>query len=317
MAKSSLSFTLKVFLVLTNSVVYAFKKKPAVVIEPPPEPTWIPLIVAAILFSLATTMVWVFSRPPKVLQPQPKYAPNMAKSGSGNLLFNPVVVKDDAAGVSAALCEMICAEAVHKIERSGRFVLAVAGGSCLDSLAGLPKAALDWSQVVLVYANHKCVPITTEKATHAKALKKFATKLGMKIIAPHPSPKEGSDGSAEATFYMKALQDAGVTTPDLVVLGLGEDGHVGSLHPNSKALECKDKTVVASPKAGEPSSITMSMSMFNSASRVVVVATGAKKKEAVDRALRRKKDPPGTFPAQSLIHPVFIVDKDASSAIQD
>lgn len=228
-----------------------------------------------------------------------------------------MVTKENAAGVSAALCEMVCADALHKIERSGRFVLAVAGGSCLDSLAGLPKTALDWSQVVLVYANHKCVLPTSESATHAKALKKFAANLGVQVVVPHPGPKKGSDGSAEAAFYMKALQDAGVTAPDLVVLGLGEDGHVGSLHPNSQAVQCKDKTVVASPKAGEPSSITMSMSMFNSASRVVVVATGAKKKGAVDRALRRKKEPAGTFPAQSLIHPVFIVDKEAASAIKD
>eukprot|EP00617_Octactis_speculum_P014684 CAMPEP_0185744532 /NCGR_PEP_ID=MMETSP1174-20130828/2698_1 /TAXON_ID=35687 /ORGANISM="Dictyocha speculum, Strain CCMP1381" /LENGTH=283 /DNA_ID=CAMNT_0028418003 /DNA_START=52 /DNA_END=906 /DNA_ORIENTATION=+ len=270
-------------------------------------------VVIALIAVLFAYMVW------NEHKPEPPKAP-MVKSKSGNLLISSQIIKEDKIAVADALCQMICAEAKHSIVTTGRFVLAVAGGSCLDSLENLARTVpgmVEWQKVTLVYANHKCIAPSEANSTHAKVLHKFASALGMTVVAPHPAPKMGTDGTEEAAYYQRALEAAGnKEVPDFVVLGLGVDGHVAGLHPGSMAMSSIENRVVAAPKGGgEPPSVTMSMAMLNKAGRVVVVVTGGDKKDAVARALRNDQEPHIDFPAQSLINPIFIMDKAAASAL--
>eukprot|EP00543_Licmophora_paradoxa_P011178 CAMPEP_0202479124 /NCGR_PEP_ID=MMETSP1360-20130828/94815_1 /ASSEMBLY_ACC=CAM_ASM_000848 /TAXON_ID=515479 /ORGANISM="Licmophora paradoxa, Strain CCMP2313" /LENGTH=280 /DNA_ID=CAMNT_0049106435 /DNA_START=233 /DNA_END=1075 /DNA_ORIENTATION=- len=235
-------------------------------------------------------------------------------------------IYEDKATVSKELCIFVAEEAKKAIAERGVFYLGVAGGSLLDALAKLidHKETVDFSKVVLCFANHKCVDPMGEKGTLFKSNKKFATAVGItKSINPTSTPKAESDGSEEAAFYTEALKSAGVPFDaagfpviDLVLLGLGADGHIGSNHPMGPAVATTDKIVVGSPKIGEPSSITLTVESINSARTVgVVVCGGSKgKKEAVKRAMARPfEEPRGTFPAQLLKSPIFFLDKEAAA----
>jgi len=233
-------------------------------------------------------------------------------------------VFSDKAEVGKELCAHVAAAAKKAIAERGEFHLAVAGGSLLDALSGLVdhKDSVDFSKVVLSFANHKCLAPGHEKATVAKSKAKFADAAGItKFISPTETPKDGSDGSEEAAFYAKELEKAvphvnGFPVHDIVLLGLGADGHVGSNHPMGPAVAETSKAVAGSPKEGEPSSITMTVEAINSARQVgVVVCGGSKgKKEAVKRAMIRPfEGPRGTFPAQLLKSPLFFLDKEAAA----
>jgi len=227
--------------------------------------------------------------------------------------------------LSSELCAHIVESAKKAITARKKFYLAVAGGSLLDLLSKLAdyKDELDFSKVVLVFANHKCVPTDSDKATLLKCKSKFANAAGITtIVAPMEYPAIDSDASTEAEFYAKALKKhvphsffGRYPVIDMILLGLGADGHVGSCHPMGPAVAETKKSVAASPKEGEPSSITLTIETMNKAREIGIVVSGGTKgkKEAVKRAMTRPaEEPRGTFPAQLLKSPVFFLDADAA-----
>lgn len=231
--------------------------------------------------------------------------------------------------VAKELCAFVAEQAQEAIQKRGVFHLSVAGGSLLDLLSGLKdhKDSVDFSKVVLSFANHKCVPLMdSEKSNLAKCKSKFADAAGItRIVAPTRTPDENnSDGSKEAAFYANALVTANVPHKgkypvlDLILLGLGADGHVGSCHPKSVAALETVKGVSGSPKIGEPASITLTIESMNAARQTCVIVCGGSngKKEAVKRAMTRPaEEPRGTCPAQSLSGPLFFIDAEAAALL--
>lgn len=232
--------------------------------------------------------------------------------------------KEDVAKELQAYVVDLAKEAIAKREV---FHLAVAGGSLLDLLAGLVdfKDEVDFSKFVLSFANHKCVAPDSEKSTLFKSRAKFADAAGItKFIVPTNTPDGTGDGSKEAEFYAKALVSANVPHAgkypvfDLILLGLGADGHVGSCHPGSVAALETATGVSGSPKSGEPSSITLTIEAMNTARQTAVIVCGGSKgkKEAVKRAMDRPAESPrGAFPAQSLSAPLFFLDVEAAALL--
>jgi 6-phosphogluconolactonase len=127
---------------------------------------------------------------------------------------------------AAALCALVTQAAAESIAARGAFALAIPGGSVLKMLAGLSTArGVDWSKVVLIYANHKAVEITADNSTHAKARALFLDACkGITVLAP----SGGTDPVAEAKAYEAGLLALsgrlpfganGVPVCDLMVLG--------------------------------------------------------------------------------------------------
>ncbi len=276
-------------------------------------------IVAGVTFLLISAIHLSFL---KSIRKQVDRSPQQSEESSSVVVVN--VFPDDAA-VSKDLCAFVARAAKEAIDARGVFYLAVAGGSLLDALAGLEnhKDTVDFSKVILSFVNHKCIHPDSDEATTAKCKSTFAVNAGISIfVAPSRSPAENGDGSAEAEFYTKALKDAGIPhrhgfpVLDLIILGIGVDGHIGSCYPMGPAVEDSARAVTPSPKSGEPASITFTIETMNSAREIAVVAFGGSdmKKEAVKRALVRPPEQPrGTFPAQLLASPIFFLNADAAS----
>ena len=225
---------------------------------------------------------------------------------------------------ASALCAHVLSEAQAAIAERGVFVLAVPGGSVLKLLAGLNgNATVDWSRVVLLYANHKAVSLEADNATHLKAKRLFLDSLtGITVIAP----SGGEDARAEAAAYCSALAAEkriakaadGMPLLDLCVLGVGSDGHVGSLYPGRPELELSDAPCVAVQKGSAPGSITLSLPTMNAARSVVLCMVGASKAEAAVLALESQPKR-GEFPAalvrcQGTLR--WLLDADAASKLR-
>lgn len=237
-----------------------------------------------------------------------------------------VILRESEEELALELCEYVVGVAKEAIEARGKCYMALAGGSLLDFLVGLPayKDQVDFSKLVIVFADHKCISPIEEGSTSLKVKVKFGDKAGIEhYIEPFQHPVQGSDGQAEARYYAKVLKDSGIPHTskglpivDLVILGLGADGRVASCLPESEAVHVTEKSVTASNQHEEPRSITLTIPAMNQARHRCIVACGGSKgmKEAVKRAMKRPAERPrGKFPAQLIHSPTFFLDKQAAA----
>ena len=231
---------------------------------------------------------------------------------------------DDEDQLAKALCAEVEENAKACLaERSG-FTLAVPGGSVAKALAGLKDAkGIDWSKVHLFFVNER-VP---DGKCYKLAMDTWVSAVGMPDANVH-KPDAGGSVEEEAAAYeaqMRTLAEGdddvmmldevnGLPVFDLILLGMGADGHVGSIYPDSDAL--KDETGVAVLGVDMPGkrSITMSLPLINTAERVVVAASGTKKAETVRAVL---EDDESELPGACVdaFSTIFFLDSGAASKL--
>lgn len=235
----------------------------------------------------------------------------------------------DADAVGAAVREIVEQAASKAITERGHFALAIPGGSILKMLVG---CGGDWTaQTTLAYVNHKCVPMDDAAlATHAKASKLFLSEWK----GCHTIVTDGTDhGPAEAASYQAHLKSLpedilpisanGWPVFDLALIGVGDDGHIGSLYPNRDEVLATDAWVL--PVAmKQPPSITLALPVMMAAKQVVVAACGvsdkypAGKSDGMRRAIADPTENLSTFPASGLRGvATWILDKAAASKLGD
>ncbi|HEV2998984.1 MAG TPA: 6-phosphogluconolactonase, partial [Solirubrobacteraceae bacterium] len=181
-------------------------------------------------------------------------------------------------------------------EARGVAHLALSGGTTPGRTHELLARALpDWEAVEVWFADERCVPPGDERSNHLLARRTLLTPAG--IPAERVHRMEGELGPEEgARRYEQELREhvapeetpeetgAGPPALDVIVLGIGPDGHVASLFPGAATLGAPPGRlclpVLDSPKP-PPERITLSLSVLRAARRCILLATGAAKAEAV------------------------------------
>ncbi|KAG2498509.1 hypothetical protein HYH03_003760 [Edaphochlamys debaryana] len=244
-----------------------------------------------------------------------------------------VEVHPTEAAVGNRICEMVLSAAHAAVATKGAFFLAIPGGSVLKMCGGLVGKPMPWDKTFLFYVNHKCVPLGDKASTHQKALDLFLTRAGVplaNVAALTGSP----DAPAEAREYEAKLRQLAVqrgmdltedVVPrfDLMLLGMGADGHVGSLYPGRQetALDGPGTPLVLPVDKKSPASITLSLPVMCAAKQVVVAMTGAGKAEAVRAALQTGSGGKTDSPARR-VRPglggscVWLMDAPAAGALE-
>lgn len=233
--------------------------------------------------------------------------------------------------VGMTLREIVHEAAAQAITEKGYFTLAIPGGSILkmlvddDSNKILLGDESDWtSKTVLFYVNHKCVAMDDEKlATHATVQNMFFNKWkGARAVLLDGT----SDGSAEATSYISKIQDeitngvlktdgAGFPIFDVVLIGVGDDGHFGSLYPNRPEILVEDSWVVNVPMKNPPS-ISLTLPTVQRAKKVVIAACGEGKSDLMYETIASSGKTPATFPASGLRSiATYLLDAGAASKL--
>jgi 6-phosphogluconolactonase len=188
--------------------------------------------------------------------------------------------------------------------RTGSARLAIPGGSALAAL-GPARARLPpevWSRVRLTFVDERCVPLDSPDSNHGDAIR--ANVLGSPAsVLPLCLEGEGLP-HAFRRVAMALSKDFGGAL-DVVLLGLGEDGHVASLFPGHAASGTSGPvaTMLDSPKP-PARRITLTVPFLATASAIVLLATGEPKRAALERLARR--DP--SLPASRLGRLTIVTD---------
>ncbi|HKQ57045.1 MAG TPA: 6-phosphogluconolactonase [Candidatus Eisenbacteria bacterium] len=189
------------------------------------------------------------------------------------------------------------AEARAALALRPTFTLAIPGGSvatlCFPRLARL---GLDWSRVDVFQVDERAVPVDDSESNFGRAKTLWLYPAGFPHARIHRMRADSPDLADAARDYAHELETVAGEPPrlDYVLLGVGPDGHVGSLFPGHPALH-DHRTVLAIKGAPKPPThrITLSMPVLLNASRVAIVAYGEEKAAVIHAALH---DPDSDLP---------------------
>jgi 6-phosphogluconolactonase len=160
-----------------------------------------------------------------------------------------------------------------------------------------------WGRVTVLFGDERCVP-----ANHAESNYRMAREALLDRVAPatvHRMPAElGPDEGA--ALYSPVV--ASLAPLDLVLLGVGEDGHTASLFPGHAAVNAKGWAfgIHDSPKP-PPERVTLTLPVLRAARRVLILATGAGKADAVAKAKR------GEVPSGMIAGARWLIDREAAA----
>ncbi len=202
---------------------------------------------------------------------------------------------------AAAAADLIVDAAAAAIERAGRFTLVLSGGrtpeKTYELLAAAPRtSAVDWSKVYLFFGDERFVPSGDARSNYALARRSL---FSASIPANHilAIPTNLPTPAAGAALYARLLASFFGLPPDgpppafdLILLGLGDDGHTASLFPGAAALDEERAWVTASPPGTLPplvDRITLTYPVLNAAKQVAFLVSGAGKAEAARDVLMR------------------------------
>ncbi len=218
-----------------------------------------------------------------------------------------VVVLSDAAAVADEAARQVVALASSAIEARGRFTVALSGGATPRAmharLASTHRNDVDWSRVDFFWSDERAVPPDHPDSNFGMARDTLLAPLAVRPERMHRMAGEDPDPAHAAGEYARELTSAlpgPVPLLDLVLLGMGTDGHTASLFPNTPALDVDDRFVVANNAPQPPiERITLTFPVLLAAHAVRVVVAGAGKAQTLATVLHGPSEP-RQFPSQRL-----------------
>ena len=206
--------------------------------------------------------------------------------------------------------------------------IALSGGSTpkivFDQLASEFGKDIDWSQVYLYWGDERCVPPTDDESNYKMTVDHLLSKIEIPKTNIYRVKGE-NDPEEEAKRYGEALQENiptanGIPCFDLVILGMGDDGHTASIFPHQIALwdmpeNCR---VATHPDSGQKR-VTITGKVINNAKTVAFLVTGAGKAEKVTAIINQQdgyKDYPASLVAPKSDELIWFLDKAAAAGVE-
>jgi 6-phosphogluconolactonase len=222
-----------------------------------------------------------------------------------------ITVVADAAEAARVVAERLVEQA-----RAGGSIVLTGGSTPRHAYEVAAELESDWSRAELWWGDERCVPPEDERSNYGMAKAALLDRLEQQPAAVRRMRGELSrdDGVAE---YKHEL--AGVGTFDLVLLGLGPDGHVASLFPRFPTLDVTGRDVVGSVAGHEPfvDRISMTLPRLCNTSELLFLVAGEDKANAVARALAGPPthDVPGSLARSAEGTTRAVVDRAAASKL--
>jgi 6-phosphogluconolactonase len=232
----------------------------------------------------------------------------------------------DSDALSKAATDIFIQAAKHALETRGRFLVALSGGSTpsglFQLLANEPyRSEMDWKKSFVFWGDERCVPPDDAGSNYHQAYEILLKhvplpKENILRVQGELQPEQASDAYAQT---LKDFADPGLGWPrfDLVLLGMGDDGHTASLFPGSPVEANSPTLAVTGHYQGRPAKrVTLTPLVFNSARKVLFLVTGQDKAVTLSRVLSDVLNQK-QYPAQR-IHPtdgqvIWLVDEAAAS----
>ena len=204
-----------------------------------------------------------------------------------------------------------------------RYQVAQLPKGIFEYLAAHHQNTIGWHKVKFFWGDERCVPPTDSESNYKMAYESLLSRL--QIPASNIFRIRGeNDPQNEATEYSEIVkkqlpQTNKIPKFDLIMLGLGEDGHTASIFPNQKSLLESEKIYASAvhPETGQKR-ITLTGKVINNASTIVFIVTGNNKAKVVDEIINQKdnyKNYPASFILPHNGELYWLLDKSAASQI--
>jgi 6-phosphogluconolactonase len=240
-----------------------------------------------------------------------------------------VRILEDADELAETAAGMIVDLATSAVAQRGRFTVALAGGetprSTYERLARPPLSELmPWARTFVFFGDERGVPPDHRDSNYGMAHRALLSKVPIPPRQVFRIPGESSDPESVATDYARTLADemkvrrGEAPRLDLVLLGLGIDGHTASLFPGSPVLKEVFRTVAAVHAAAAliPQRFTLTFPVLNAAACVIYLVSGSLKAKVVKAALAERT---ATLPA-GMVRPtdgrlIWLLDRPAAALL--
>jgi 6-phosphogluconolactonase len=248
---------------------------------------------------------------------------------NGERFMADLRIYSDLQAMAQAAGEYLAAAAQASVESGDLFSLMLAGGSTPRALhARLSqeplRAAIDWGRTHVFWGDERCVPPGHPDSNYRMARETLLENVPLSQGNIHRMPAELGREQAAAQYQdeMRAFFVADRPVFDLILLGMGGDGHTVSLFPGSPWLGELSRLVApvehSGPPAPEVDRVTVTPPLINAARRVVFFVSGERKAQALAHVLRGPRDPE-QHPAQ-VVRPdngelVWFIDRAAASEL--
>jgi 6-phosphogluconolactonase len=228
-----------------------------------------------------------------------------------------------------AAAEEVIRIAGDAVAKRGRFTIALSGGSTPRNLytliAANASASLPWGQIFFFWGDERHVPPDHPDSNYRMARETLLSKVPVPAANIFPVPAENPDATAAAEAYERTLRKFFELGPsefphfDLILLGMGPDGHTASLFPETAALQEKSRLVVANwVEKLKSNRITFTLPVLNAARWVAFLVSGADKAAVLHEVLEGNAAPE-KYPSK-LVQPsdgklIWFVDRAAASQL--
>jgi 6-phosphogluconolactonase len=213
----------------------------------------------------------------------------------------------DLESLSRAAAELIAA-AAGSISPSATMSIALAGGetpkSLYQLLAGEYRERVPWNRVHFFWGDERWVPHDSPKSNYRMAREAMLDPLGIPAANIHPIPTDLPDPEAAARAYEEELR-LHFRTPmpsfDILLLGMGDDGHTASLFPGIAELAERKRVAVVTRSPVEPATrITLTFPALEGSRRTLFLISGEKKRPVIRTMFDRPEEARERFPAAML-----------------
>lgn len=215
-------------------------------------------------------------------------------------------VYPDPAAVAHALAELFVTQAKEAIAERGVFGVSLAGGTTPKAayrLLGEPpfSNALDWSKVQIFFGDERCVPPDDDRSNYKMANDAFMQPAGIPTANIHRMRGEDEPQAAAGAYRQELISVLGENPRfDLVILGMGTDGHTASLFPGSDPFADDDLLVRAVYADSQAQwRITLTPKALNAARKIVFVVEGSSKANVLSQVRESSKNPK-LLPSQAI-----------------
>jgi 6-phosphogluconolactonase len=232
--------------------------------------------------------------------------------------------------VARAAARLFVDYAWQSIAKNGEFIVALSGGNTPRTLFGLLASSefrgqVDWAKVQVFWSDERAVPPTDPESNYGMARRELLIRVPIPEANVHRMEAEKPNIGRAAHEYEEVLRkfleldDRGFPRFDLILLGVGPDGHTASLFPGTRVTRQTSRWV-STPLVAKLNArrMTLTLPVMDAARRIIFLVAGPEKAEILHAVLQTKPDPP--YPTQ-MIQPrenglkLFVVDEAAAAML--
>jgi len=212
------------------------------------------------------------------------------------LVKNSVEVFSDKATLIAKTKEIVLEKIESVLKSKDICTIALSGGSTPKPLyESLTTCDLPWQKIHIFWGDERYVPAEHVDSNQFMTRQIWLDRIDIPDANIHPMPTSGMSPEKDAATHEEELRSFFKLRPgefptfDLIILGMGDDGHTASLFPNTEVLKESQKLVSVGSKSDQPR-LTFTVPLINQAKSVLFLVSGANKKEVLGKVFALDED---------------------------